>query len=67
VKLGSFLGFYCFFPKLIVEFLNKVGASDLFHSSCKICFSPHNLFHRNQVLENLRGKDSSTICRANLK
>lgn len=56
MKLGSFLGFYCFFPKLIVEFLNKVGASDLFLSSCRICFSPHNLFHRNQVLEKLKGE-----------
>lgn len=56
VKLGSFLGFYCFFPKLIAEFLNKVGASDLFLSSCKICFFPHNLFYRNQVSEKLKGK-----------
>lgn len=56
MKLGSFLGFYCFFPKLIVEFLNKVGASDLFLSSCRICFSPHNLFHRNQILEKLKGE-----------
>lgn len=56
MKLESFLGFHCFFPKLIVEFLNKVGASDLFLSSCRICFSPHNLFYWNQVLEKWKGE-----------
>lgn len=55
-EVGKFPGVLLFFPKLIVEFLNKVHASDLFLSSCRICFSPHNLFHRNQVLEKLKGE-----------
>lgn len=55
-EVGEFPGVSLFFPKLIVEFLNKVSASDLFLSSCKICFFPHNLFYRNQVSEKLKGK-----------
>lgn len=56
MKLGSFLGFYCFFPKLIVEFLNKVGASDLFLSSCKICFSPPQLVPQKAGIGKIKGE-----------
>lgn len=54
-EAGSFLWFYLFF-KLILEFLNKVGASDLFSQQLWNLFLPPQLVLQKQCIGKIKGK-----------